>query len=186
MRAVQPGAHELATRSLPRSGRSRPRGAGRSRSTAAGMDVEDGPEVRHAHRRALDVPAGSPGADRRYPTTARRAWGPSRGRSRARRPSRTRPTPRARRPAAGPDRGVRACRTPARTRSGRRSTRRRCGRRVRARATLDERDDLRDVLGRPGQDVGRGHAQGRSIVQELARSSARRDRRSVADWRLRR
>ena len=40
---------------------------GKDEVDAARMDVERVTEVGHAHRRALDVPAGPAGADRRVP-----------------------------------------------------------------------------------------------------------------------
>ena len=53
---------------------------------AAGMDVDRRlAEQPERHRRAFDVPAGTPGGDRLI-TTAHPAWLPSRGRSRARPP----------------------------------------------------------------------------------------------------
>ena len=55
-----------AGRWRPRTGRSRPRGAG-TRGRPAGVDVERGPEVGHAHRGALDVPARPPLPDRGRP-----------------------------------------------------------------------------------------------------------------------
>ena len=137
---------------------------------AAGVDVERRPEVGHAHRRALDVPAGPARPDRRVP---RRLAGlralPERevadvvlavlvGLHALADPHRAR------------DRGGRAGRRPATTRSGRRSSRRRCGRRGPARAaSATSVDDLRDVLGRARQHVGR--------VMPSASASARNARR---------
>ena len=110
--AVEPGPHERSGRSPPRSGRSRPRGAGRSgrrrrcgcRTTARGGPCSS-PSTRCASPAG---PARSP-----CPTTARPAWGPSRARSRGRRPCRTRRPRPARPPGAARDRGGPAGRRPA-------------------------------------------------------------------------
>src|SRR3954454_3843161 len=40
---------------------------GEDQVDATGVQVERRPEVRHAHRRAFDVPAGTAGAERRLP-----------------------------------------------------------------------------------------------------------------------
>ena len=119
------------------------------------------------HRRALDVPARPARPDRGRPTTARPASGPSRARSRGRRPWRTRRPRRARRPASAPGRGGRACRTPATRRSGRRPSHRRSGRRGRSRgASRSSATIVVDVLGRPRQDVRPRHPERGRVGQE--------------------
>ena len=107
---------------------------GNTRSTPPVWTSNDDPRLRHAHGRALDVPAGPAGPDRRVP---RRLAG-----------LRTLPhgevadvvlavlvglDPLAR-PASPRGRGARAARRRARTRCGRRSSRRRCGTRGPCRA----------------------------------------------------
>ena len=99
---MEPGPHERLARSPPRDWAISSSWCGNTRSTPPVWMSNDGPEVRHAHRRALDVPAGPARARSPCPTTARRAWGPSTARSRGRRPCRTRRPRRARRRASRP------------------------------------------------------------------------------------
>ena len=132
----------------------------------------DGPRCGHAHRRALDVPARPARARSPCPTTARPASGPSTGRSRGRRPCRTRRPRPAPRPAAARDRAGRAGRTPATTRSGRRSSRRRSGRRGRARAASRSGATISSMC-----SVARGRTSG-GVIRSAAASA--RNRSSVA------
>ena len=99
------------------------------RSTPPVWMSNDATEVRHAHRRALDVPARPARAPAPCPRRARRAWRPSTARSRGRRPCRTRPPRRARRRASPPGQDGRAARRPATRRCGRRPSRPRWRRR---------------------------------------------------------
>ena len=134
---------------------------------AAGVDVERRAEVLHRHRRALDVPARPAGPDRPSPTTARPASGPSRARSRGRRPcayssaSTRSPT----RICSGSSRGELAVGRPRGDPEEDRAVVGPVGVAL-LEERLDERDHLVDVLGRPRQDVRRRHPQGSRVVQE--------------------
>src|SRR4051794_22329836 len=66
MRAVQPGAHERLAGRRFRLG-DLVLVMRKDKVDAAGVNVEARAEVFHAHRRALDMPAGSPRADLRVP-----------------------------------------------------------------------------------------------------------------------
>ena len=153
----------------PPTGRSRPRDAGRpGRRRRCGC--RSWTQVAHAHGRALDVPARPTLAQRRSTSSARPAWRPSRARSRGHRPCRTRRPRPARRPAAGRDRGAPAGRRPARRRCGRRSSRRRCDRRGPCSRSVSMSVTMSvDVLGGPRQDVRRGDAQPREVLEERGR-----------------
>ena len=152
---VQPVARRTGRRSRPRTGRSRSRGAGRS-----------GPRRRRgcrATRRGTAWPSpstrcaspGGPGPTG-SPTTARRAWPPSRARSPAGRACARRPRP-ARPPAARRGSGRRACRSPEAPHREVDVAVHDVGE-ASGDQPLDQRDHLGDVLGRLGLHVGRRDA----------------------------
>ena len=94
---------------------------------AARMQVEAVAQKFHRHRRALDMPAGPAAANRAYPTMFRRAWRPSKARSRAPSPSRTRPHRRGRRLPSRSSPSCSACRIRETTSAGNTTTRPRSG-----------------------------------------------------------
>ena len=102
------------------------------------------------------------------PRTARRAWPPSRARSRGRRPWRTRRPRPARPPGAGPGRAGPAARRPATTRSGRRSSRRRSDRRGRGRGDVSTRATISGMW-----SVARGRTSG-TVIRSAAASARKR------------
>src|SRR5260221_3508391 len=133
---------------------------------AAGMDVERRAEVGHAHRRALDVPARAPGTDLRRPRRfARFGPLPQREVSNVVLAVLVRfdafPHPEAFRVEPGEATVCRPRGDPEEDRTILRPV---------GMAAFEERRDevghLLDVLGRPRQDVGHGHAQGHGIGQE--------------------
>ena len=171
---MQPRPRRRARPSPPRSGRSRPRGAGRSgRSHRCGCRTTG----RAPSCSSPSTRCASPAGLRRCSssTMVRPAWDPSRARSRGRRPSRTRRPRPAPRPAAGRDPGGPGVRRPATTRSGRRSSRRRSGRRGRARAASRSSATMSSMC-----SVARGRTSGivirRAVAvgEEARRGSGRR------------
>ena len=133
---------------------------------AAGVEVEGVAEELGGHGGALDVPAGAAGAERGVPGVLRRAWRPSRGRSRGRSPCRTRRGRRGRRLRCLRGLSWRACRSRDRGRCGSTRSRLRPGRRCPCGELLDERDHLGDVLGGVGDVLGALDAEGVQVFEE--------------------